>query len=99
MTTVGVRELKAHLSEYLARARGGEVIVVTDRGARVAQLSPVPATSEERLKELVRLGLIEWGGGQLSDMTPLEGLEPGSSLADLIVAERDEGAARFDRQE
>lgn len=31
-TTVGVRELKAHLSEYLERAAAGEEITVTDRG-------------------------------------------------------------------
>lgn len=39
---VGVRELKAHLSEYLARAAAGEVITVTDRGRPTALLTPVP---------------------------------------------------------
>ena len=36
---VGIRELKAHLSEYVRRAEAGEHIVVTDRGKPVAQLS------------------------------------------------------------
>lgn len=36
---VGIRELKAHLSEYVGRAAAGEHIVVTDRGKPVAQLS------------------------------------------------------------
>ncbi len=35
---VGVRELKAKLSEYLAAAAAGEDIVVTDRGRPVARL-------------------------------------------------------------
>jgi len=35
---VGVRELKAKLSEYLGRAASGESIVVTDRGTPVARL-------------------------------------------------------------
>lgn len=35
---VGVRELKAKLSEYLGRAEAGEQIVVTDRGRPVARL-------------------------------------------------------------
>ncbi|HSH11026.1 MAG TPA: type II toxin-antitoxin system prevent-host-death family antitoxin, partial [Ilumatobacter sp.] len=39
---VGVRELKQHLSEYLARAERGEVIRVTDRGRPKALLMPVP---------------------------------------------------------
>jgi len=40
---VGVRELKAHLSEYIDRAAAGEVITVTDRGRPVAVLSPLPS--------------------------------------------------------
>lgn len=39
---VGVRELKARLSEYLALVEHGEVINVTSRGRRVAQLVPMP---------------------------------------------------------
>ena len=40
---VGVRELKAHLSEYLDRAAAGEIITVTDRGRPVAVLAPLPS--------------------------------------------------------
>lgn len=35
---VGIRELKAKLSEYVSRAANGELIVVTDRGRPVARL-------------------------------------------------------------
>lgn len=35
---VGVRELKAKLSEYLGRAAAGEQVIVTDRGTPVARL-------------------------------------------------------------
>jgi prevent-host-death family protein len=38
---VGVRELKARLSEYLGRAAAGEELVVTDRGRPVARLVPL----------------------------------------------------------
>jgi antitoxin (DNA-binding transcriptional repressor) of toxin-antitoxin stability system len=40
MKTVGIRELKDHLSEYLRRVRGGESVLVTDRGEVVAEFSP-----------------------------------------------------------
>ena len=36
--SVGIRELKAKLSEYVGRAASGEQIVVTDRGRPVARL-------------------------------------------------------------
>jgi len=42
---VGIRELKAKLSEYVAAAASGEHIVVTDRGRPVAQLVGLTAGS------------------------------------------------------
>lgn len=42
---VGVRELKARLSEYLEKARAGEVISVTSRGRRIAQIVPAAGAS------------------------------------------------------
>lgn len=38
---VGIRDLKARLSEHLERVTRGEVITVTSRGRRVAQIVPV----------------------------------------------------------
>lgn len=43
--TVGIRDLKARLSEHIERARLGENIVVTDRGKPVAMLVPLPTAS------------------------------------------------------
>lgn len=40
MKTVGVRELKDRLSEYLRRVRTGEAVLVTDRGEVIAELTP-----------------------------------------------------------
>jgi prevent-host-death family protein len=42
---VGIRELKAKLSEHLQRAADGETIVVTDRGRPVARLVPYDSSS------------------------------------------------------
>ena len=42
MADVGIRELKARLSEYVERAARGEMIRVTDRGLPKALLVPVP---------------------------------------------------------
>lgn len=40
MISVGVRDLKNRLSEYLHRVRLGESVLVTDRGEVVAELLP-----------------------------------------------------------
>ena len=54
MRTVGIRELKNSLSEYIRRIRAGETVLVTDRGEIVAELS-APGTS--RLDPAVPPGL------------------------------------------
>jgi prevent-host-death family protein len=40
MKVVGVKELKARLSEFLRMARAGEIVLVTDRGEGIAELGP-----------------------------------------------------------
>jgi prevent-host-death family protein len=47
MPTVGLRELKNRLSEYVRKVKSGETVLVTDRGEVVAQLSP-PIEQPER---------------------------------------------------
>ena len=95
VTTVGIRELKTHLSDYIARAKAGEVIVVTDRGEKVAQLTPIRATTEERLWELVRTGHAEWSGSAPPRLDPVKGLKEGASASDMIIQERDESVERL----
>jgi len=53
---VGIRELRGRLSDYLARVREGEEVVVTDRGAAVARI--VPVTGGRALDRLVAEGLV-----------------------------------------
>ncbi len=43
---VGIRELKANLSDYLTRAAAGEEVIVTDRNRPVARLIAYSATSD-----------------------------------------------------
>jgi antitoxin (DNA-binding transcriptional repressor) of toxin-antitoxin stability system len=66
MRVVGIRELKARLSEYLRDVRRGEVILVTDRQRVVAELrppgSPLPAADDDvayRLGQLASSGDVQ----------------------------------------
>ena len=63
MASVGVRDLKQHLSEILDRAERGEVVVVTDRGRPKALIGPVPGNA--RVEEGLRDGWITPGEGGL----------------------------------
>lgn len=65
MSTVGVRELKAHLSAYLKRVAAGAHLTVTDRGRAVATLAPVDAPRDDGwARRMVADGHARWGGGK-----------------------------------
>jgi prevent-host-death family protein len=51
MKQVRIAELKARLSEYLRAVRRGETIAVFDREALVAQIVPVRAQPELRVRK------------------------------------------------
>jgi len=54
---VGIRELRLSLSQYVARARTGTEVIVTDHGRPVARLGPIDE-GEEKYARLVREGRI-----------------------------------------
>jgi len=63
MSTVGVKELKDHLTQYLRRAKQGEEVVVTERGKPIAIIQPIesarPVMSlQARLAKLAAQGLL-----------------------------------------
>ncbi len=66
MKTVGIRELKNRLSEYLREVGRGESVLVTDRGEVVAELGPPGHETAEPgvppgLRALAKRGLLTLG--------------------------------------
>ncbi len=57
METVGIRELKDHLSKYVRRVEAGNTVIVTDRGRVVAEL--VPPGQADRRRADIHPGLLE----------------------------------------
>lgn len=55
--TVGVRELKIHLSKYLKDIKRGEEIIVSERGKGIAMLLPLRPLSEQSRIEAALLRL------------------------------------------
>ena len=65
MNTVGIRELKAHLSRHLRRVRSGARLVITDRGRAVASLQPIETRGDTAWAQaLVAGGQAHWSGGK-----------------------------------
>gem|GEM_PF-217889 len=88
--TVGLRELRHHTSEVLARVRHGETIDITDYGKLIARIVPV----EERdpspvLDRLIRAGRVRPAERPGYRPRMLEG-DGTSPLSDALRELRDE---------
>ena len=88
MHTVGMKMLREDLASYVARARSGERIIITDRGEDVAELAPL--SPEVRvIRRLVAEGKARWSGRR-PGLVASGVVNTGSSLSDAIVEERDD---------
>lgn len=95
MITVGIRELKDRLSQYLRMVRRGEEILVTDRGEVVAELrQPTGAGGSTEYPGLVRharAGRARLGAPNSPALyPPMSPGAPSGTSARLLDAERKE---------
>jgi|tagenome__1003787_1003787.scaffolds.fasta_scaffold19288468_2 prevent-host-death family protein len=49
MTSVGVRELRDHLSKHLAEVQDGHPVTITDHGKPIAKIVPIGPSTFDRL--------------------------------------------------
>ena len=87
-STVGVRELRQNLSVYLDRVKKGEALTVTEHGAAVAILRPLPAITNV-LDRLVAEGVARPPSRSIRDIPrPLE-LKLEKPLSEILQEMRD----------
>lgn len=93
MQTVGVRELKNRLSEYLRAVRRGERILVTDRGQVVAELRPPQIYVEAEgvlppgLAGMVRERTLQVGLPNVADAYPIQPARAVDGTATRLIDE------------
>ena len=83
---VGVRDLKAHLSEFLERASRGEVITVTDRGRPIALLTSIPGRVP--LDQGIKEGWIT--APSAHELRPVRRYPSSKSVLDVLRDDRDD---------
>lgn len=96
MKTVSVSRLKASLSEYLAKVKAGEEILVTERGRSVAKLVPIESREgiPEQLLDLERRGIVRIRGrGRVSDefFSRPKPKDPEGLVLKALLEEREQG--------
>ena len=83
MDTVGIRELKAHLSRHLKRVRSGARLMVTERGRPIATITAVEAPADvDWAYRLVAEGRAQWSGGK-----PVGSLRPARATGRRTVSD------------
>jgi len=86
---IGIRELKATLSECVREVRAGRTIVVTDHGRPVARIIPEAVSLRERVEALRKAGAIAWSGRRLRPAKPVGKVRGTKTVADLVVENRE----------
>ena len=89
METVGIRELKTHLSRHLKRVRSGARLMVTERGRSIATISPVETAADVAwAHRLVAEGRAHWSGGKpVGSARPVH-LTGGRTVSDAVIEDR-----------
>ena len=88
MAEVGIRELKAHLSEHLKRVQGGLRLIVTDRGRAIATITPVGQPQAPAwVLRMVADGLATWNGGKPVGLNPRL-KSKGKSASRMVIEDR-----------
>jgi prevent-host-death family protein len=86
---VGTRELKNRLSQYLRRVKAGEIVIITEHGKPVGQITPIPNDLTGRMLKLAELGVIEWNGQAVPTYQPQAVNRGEGLLSDLVLGQRE----------
>ena len=87
--TIGVRQLKTRLSEYLRKVKEGQTIVITEHGKPVGRIVPVAQSLESRMQAMSQAGLAAWSGKKLKPMTHKARARGQRTVANLLIENRE----------
>ena len=89
METVGIRELKAHLSRHLKRVRSGVHLIVTERGRSIATINPVETSDDVGwAQRLVAEGRAHWDGGKPAGCDRPVPIAAGKTVSNAVLEDR-----------
>lgn len=89
METVGIRDLKAHLSRHLKRVRSGTRLMVTERGRSIATINPVDTPADVAWADrLVTEGRAHWSGGKPAGSSRPGRPTAGRTVSDAVLEDR-----------
>lgn len=84
-----MREIRQNLSVFLRRVRQGETFTVTDHGAPVALLTPLPPAGGHPLADLIAVGRVLPGARHGGLPRAVPGPSDCPTATEALLAERD----------
>ena len=92
MKTTGMTELKANLSRYIEHVKGGQEVIITDRGRVVAKIVPLSREGgrTSRRQRLARAGVLYLGKARIraSMLQAPSGQPVGKSVVEALLDDR-----------
>ena len=88
---VSVRDLKTHLSEWLGRVQGGEVVEVTSHRKPIARLTAIKqpdSTPTNPLQKAIDGGIVSWNGQKPVFPPPLKLRGEGKLVSEIVMEDR-----------
>lgn len=88
---VSVRDLKTHLSTWLARAQAGEVVEVTSHRKPIARITAVKSPeqgSADPLQAAIEAGVVSWNGQKPVFPAPIKLKGQGKRISDIVIEDR-----------
>jgi len=89
MESIGVKELRDHLSRILRKVEQGQVIRVLRHGKDVVELRPIrPEGQKEILNRLRELDLLGGGTGRIGPVKTVRNQSPEKPISDFVREDR-----------
>ena len=81
--SVGIRNLKTHLSQHIERVKCGQTVLITEHGRPVGWILPVSpeVDLQDRIERMRQTGLVAWNGERLRVVQP-----PATNLSGRLVS-------------
>ena len=87
--TVGVRELKAHLSAFLRKVKNGITVTIAEHGKPIARIVPEVLPAGELVEQILRTGLVCWNKRRLKPRKPIARCRGKKTVAELLLENRE----------
>jgi prevent-host-death family protein len=87
--TIGIRELKARISQVINAARRGESTIITYHGKPLARIVPFEPAGETELDSLQHSPSIDWDGQMIREIKPAGYNTSNGQISDVVSGLRE----------